>query len=147
MEELGIGPPRNRRYLLHWREKFRNGIYGPGGTLQHVQDGRAELRIVEVPIPRPVPHDKRKIIVNVPLGGSIAEPEALPTEKIPGLKIKHGHTITGPHVLPASGRGRAKMIITEGMWEIKRGRKIDGGERRRAEVQAKRRGEERRAAR
>lgn len=151
MEELGIGPPRTRKYLLACRQKFRNGIYGPGGNLQYVKKGEAELQVIEVPVspeslaPGEQPY-KRKMIVNVPPGGSVADLKALPDKKIPGLKIKHGNAICGPYVLPAKGGGRAKIAVKEGMWEVKRGRKIDGGERRRAEVQAKRRGEEKRAA-
>jgi hypothetical protein len=152
MEELGIGPPRNRRYLLAWRERFRQGRYGPGGTLEHVKDGEAELRIVELPVSgeglaMTAPAPKRKIIINMPPGGSASDITALPSKSIPGVKIKAGNIITGPWVLPLPGRQRAKMVVKEGMWEIRRGRKIDGGERRRAEVQAKRRGEEKRAPR
>lgn len=136
LEELGVGPPRNRRYLLLWRDKFRKGQYGPGGSLEHVKGGEAELQIVE--------NSNRKIIVNVPVGGSASDLGAQP-EKVAGLKIKHGNIITGPYVLPVKGNTGAKIVVKEGMWEIKRGRKIDGGERRRAEVQAKRRGEEKKS--
>src|ERR1700749_4146371 len=31
LKERGIDPPRLRRYLLRWREKFRHGEYGIGG--------------------------------------------------------------------------------------------------------------------
>jgi hypothetical protein len=87
----------------------------------------------------------KKIVVNVAAGGSA---EGMPAEQlkaVKGVKIKSGNTITGPHVLQIRGKA-AKIEVKEGLWEIRRGRKIDGGERRQAEVRAKRRGEEKRAA-
>ena len=54
LKELGIEPPRSRRYLLRWREKFRNGEYGIGGDLKSVENAQAELRIVEVPSPHQI---------------------------------------------------------------------------------------------
>ena len=50
LKDLGIEPARTRRYLLHWREKFRNGEFGVGGDCRFVQDGVAELRVVDVPV-------------------------------------------------------------------------------------------------
>ncbi|PBP25160.1 hypothetical protein BUE80_DR004031, partial [Diplocarpon rosae] len=95
LKELGVDPPRSRRYLLRWREKFRNGQYGIGGDLKHVKKGVAELRIAEFP--------------------------------------------------PLKGGKTAKLEVKEGLWEDRRGHKIDGGERRQAEVRAKKRGEQKRA--
>ena len=37
---------------------------------------------------------------------------------------------------------RARIRLREGIWEEKRGHKVDGGERRKAEVRAKRRAAE-----
>ncbi|TVY18441.1 Mitochondrial protein FYV4 [Lachnellula arida] len=146
LRELGVEPPRTRRYLLRWREKFRNGQFGIGGDIQHVENGTAELRVVEVTGQHAGNH---KIVVNVPAGGS-ATLETL-TEKKPvpvsGVHIKRAHTIVGPHVQPLKGGKAAKIEVKEGLWEDKRGHKIDGGERRQAEIRAKRRGEERRATR
>ena len=43
LRELGVEPARSRRYLLRWREKFRNGDYGVGGDLEQVVDGCGEV--------------------------------------------------------------------------------------------------------
>jgi hypothetical protein len=154
LRELGIEPPRTRRYLLRWREKFRNGQFGIGGDIEHVENGAAELRVVEVPAggqhaaTGTLSPGSRKIVVNVPAGSSATL--ETPTEKlvpVSGVHIKRAHTIVGPHVQPLKGGKAAKIEVKEGLWEDKRGHKIDGGERRQAEVRAKRRGEERRAAR
>lgn len=89
--------------------------------------------------------EKKKIVVNVPAGSSAQElPENL-LVPVKGLHVKGAHTIVGPHVLPVKGGKTAKIVVKEGLWEDRRGHKIDGGERRRAEVRAKRRGEEKRA--
>ncbi|KAG9234462.1 IGR protein motif-domain-containing protein [Amylocarpus encephaloides] len=150
LKELGIDPPRTRRYLLRWREKFRRGQFGIGGDIQHVADGAAELRVVEIPAPgrttgtATLTPGMRKIVVNVPAGGSAL----IPREKlvpVKGFRIKGAHTIVGEHALPLKGGIAAKLEIKEGLWEERRGHKIDGGERRQAEVRAKRRGEEKRA--
>ncbi|PMD53798.1 uncharacterized protein K444DRAFT_646685 [Hyaloscypha bicolor E] len=153
LKELGIEPPRSRRYLLRWREKFRNGQYGVGGDLKYVENGEALLRVVEVPVSGNSPATatltagKRKIVVNVAAGGSALEKPAEQLEPVKGLHIKGAQTIVGPHVQPLKGGKAAKVVVKEGLWEDRRGHKIDGGERRQAEVRAKRRGEERRAAR
>ncbi|TVY94102.1 Protein FYV4, mitochondrial [Lachnellula willkommii] len=145
LRELGVEPPRTRRYLLRWREKFRNGQFGIGGDIQHVENGTAELRVVEVAGQHAGNH---KIVINVPAGGS-ATLETLTEKPVPvsGVHIKRAHTIVGPHVQPLKGGKAAKIEVKEGLWEDKRGHKIDGGERRQAEIRAKRRGEERRATR
>jgi hypothetical protein len=153
LKELGIEPPRSRRYLLRWREKFRNGQYGVGGDFKYVENGEAEVRVVEVPVSGNSPATatlspgKRKIVVNVAAGGSALEKPAEQLVPVKGLHIKGAQTIVGPHVQPLKGGKAAKIVVKEGLWEDRRGDKIDGGERRQAEVRAKRRGEERRAAR
>jgi hypothetical protein len=89
----------------------------------------------------------RKMIVNIP---PEAEPSEIPPEQlkpIKGFKIVGAHTIVGPHVQPVKGGNAAKVIVKEGLWEERRGHKVDGGERRKAEVRAKRRSEERKAQR
>ncbi|RMD39405.1 hypothetical protein DV735_g5717, partial [Chaetothyriales sp. CBS 134920] len=88
LKTRGLEPARTRRYLLRWREKFRNGEYGIGGDLKYVdEEGVAELRVCEVPqLPRPnQPQDglaatlrtvghlstapgMQKLILNVPKG-------------------------------------------------------------------------------
>ncbi|KAK5164138.1 telomere length regulation protein [Saxophila tyrrhenica] len=177
LKESGVEPPRARRYLLWWRERFRNGIIGIGGDLDHVRDGTAELRIVEVPSERPFDRiatltkdpGMRKMIVNTPPslptnevptkteeeGGEKAETSAVrsasPPPKIDpadaraviGVKIFHGNAIGGRGVQPVKGnRGLAVLKVQEGLWENRQGRKVDGGERRKAEgdgiLQAKR---------
>jgi hypothetical protein len=80
----------------------------------------------------------------VAAGGSATEkPEELVPVK--GLHLKGAHTIVGPHVRPVKGGKAAQIVVKEGLWEHRRGHKIDGGERRQAEIRAKKRGEERRA--
>ena len=78
-----------------------------------------------------------KVILNVGEGG-------LGDKPVKGLRVKGAHTIVGPYVLPVKGTDgkEAKIKVAEGLWEDRRGHKIDGGERRRAEVRAKRRSEE-----
>jgi hypothetical protein len=153
LKELGVEPPRSRRYLLRWREKFRNGQYGVGGDLKYVDHGEAQVRVVEVPASVSSPatttasSNKRKIVVNVDAGGSVLEKSAEQLVSVKDLHIKGAQTIVGPRVQPVKGGRGAKIVVTEGLWEDRRGHKIDGGERRQAEVRAKRRGEERRAAR
>ncbi|KAJ9645268.1 telomere length regulation protein [Coniosporium tulheliwenetii] len=129
LRAAGVEPARARRYLLHWREKFRNGEFGVGGNAKYVKDGAAELRVIEVPTTSPRfaaatatrAAGHRKVAVNVPAG----------TEKVDvGAKGE---------VVPVLG--------VRGLWEEKRGRIVDGGERRRAEVRAKRRAEERKTSR
>jgi len=153
LKELGIEPPRSRRYLLRWREKFRNGQYGVGGDFKDVENGEGQVRVVEVPVSGNNPATatlspgKRKIVVNVAAGGSAFDKPAEQLVPANGLRIKGAQTIVGPHAQPLKGGKAAKIVIKEGLWEDRRGHKIDGGERRQAEVRAKRRGEERRAAR
>lgn len=161
LKELGVEPARSRRYLLQWREKYRNGEYGIGGDCKHVTDGVAELKVVEAPVP-PNPqlgntisprsaaatatHDPgtRKLVVNVPVGAEApVEPvETLP--KVQGVIVKDAKTIKGSFVEPVKGSGglRARIRLQEGIWEVRRGHKVDGGERRKAEVRAKRRAAE-----
>ncbi|KAL2068688.1 hypothetical protein VTL71DRAFT_15026 [Oculimacula yallundae] len=153
LKELGVEPPRNRRYLLRWREKFRTGQHGIGGDLQFVKNGVGEVRVAEVPVTiqesatGPVSTGKHKVVVNVAAGPEAVTNSAEQLVPVKGLKIKGAHTIVGPHVQPLKGGKAAKIEVKEGLWEERRGHKIDGGERRQAEVRAKKRGEERRTAR
>ncbi|CAL3963195.1 unnamed protein product [Diplocarpon coronariae] len=150
LKELGVDPPRSRRYLLRWREKFRNGQFGIGGDLKHVNKGVAELRIAEFPIKQssataPASPAKLKIVVNVPTGGSATGESAEEVVPVKGLRVQGAHTIVGPHVQPLKGGRTARIEVKEGLWEDRRGHKIDGGERRQAEVRAKKMGEDKRA--
>lgn len=157
LKELGVEPARSRRYLLQWREKFRNGEFGIGGDCAHVADGVAELAIVQAPVtanpllgntisPRSAlatatrDPGTRKFVVNVPAGDSPAA--SLP--KVEGVLVKGAKTIKGSYVEAVKGSAglRARIRMQEGIWEVRRGHVVDGGERRKAEVRAKRRAAE-----
>ncbi|MCJ1313751.1 hypothetical protein MMC25_007431 [Agyrium rufum] len=167
LRDLGVEPPRNRRYLLWWRDKYRRGEYGIGGDLVHVKDGVGELRVVEKEDPKQTKSTDvsgktsllpgmRKIIVNTPLSESVEEGEAgegktsqkIAAEeaeeswkRVRGFGIRGAHTIIGPYVEPVKGTdGRvARLRVKEGMWEERRGHKVDGGERRKEFNRAMRR--------
>ena len=164
---MGIEPARSRRYLLHWREKFRKGEFGVGGDLKYVQDGVGELRVLELPLLQK-PGDPQtgtvqastsvspgmtKLILNVPIGETTYKLENGQTtadlKKVKGVKLHRGREIVGPYVQLQKGTdgmvGRLK--VQEGLWEHRRGHKVDGGERRKAEVRFKRRAEERKKER
>ncbi|KAF2280765.1 uncharacterized protein EI97DRAFT_428872 [Westerdykella ornata] len=163
LKELGIEPARSRKYLLRWRERYCNGDFGIGGDCKYVKDGVAELKLVEAPVaPNPytgkmsprsatatATHDPgtRKVVVNVPAG---AEDPVEPLEGIEGVKgvvVKRGNTIKGSYVKLVKGSQglRARIQLREGIWELKRGQRVDGGERRKKEVRAKRRAAENKA--
>lgn len=144
LKELGIEPPRLRKYLIHWRENFRLGNFGPGGDIKHVQDGKAKLAITEV---ERGPLEVSRHVVNIPLNKDIEKVNLHERAKVEGYHVEGISTIAGPYALPVKGGRSAIVTVTEGMWEEKRGRKIDGGERRRDEVRFKRRVAERKAAR
>lgn len=167
LRDLGIEPTRQRRYLLRKREKFRHGIYGPGGDLEHVVDGVAQLRVTEVPaglLGRTGPMadeadaagllnfsatlspGMKRVIVNLkPDATDYKHNPSNPLKKFQKVKIHRGSLLKGPFLQPMEGtNGSAALIkVQEGMWEDKLGHKVDGGERRRAEVRAKKRAEER----
>jgi hypothetical protein len=166
LKELGIEPPRSRRYLLRWREKFRKGEFGIGGDLKYVQDGVAELRVLEVPVlkkPDPgqdwtsasasVTPGMTKLILNVPMGSTTYQLDEGQTtadlKKVKGVRLHEGHAIVGPYIQLQKGSNGsiASLKVQEGLWEHKRGHKVDGGERRKAEVRFKRRVEERKKER
>lgn len=143
LRELGVEPPRTRRYLLRWRQRFREGKFGIGGDLQHVEGGTAKLKVLEV---EKDPLTKVRSVVNVPAGQELEDVPRDELVRVAGYHVKGARTIVGPYALPTK-EGGAVVSVTEGMWEDKRGHKVDGGERRRAEVRFKRRIAERRAAR
>lgn len=86
-----------------------------------------------------------KLVLNLPAGVTSYKEILQPGQtsavlsKPKGTNLKEGHIITGSYVVPLAGsQGSAATIrVTEGMWEHRRGRKIHGGERRRAEVMHK----------
>jgi len=125
-----------------------------------VKDGVAELQLVEAPVaPREdglgmsrwsavatATHNPgtRRVVVNVPAG---AEAPLEPLAKIRGVRgivVKGPRTIKGSHIEAIKGtKGlRARIALKEGIWEERRGHKVDGGERRKAETRAKRRAAE-----
>ncbi|AEO63365.1 533f0487-cfc9-4ef3-abb4-64d1f61312c1 [Thermothielavioides terrestris] len=143
LRELGVEPPRTRRYLLRWRQRFREGRFGIGGDFKHVENGSAELKIL---VTEKSPLVRKRHVVNVPPGKKIDEVSPSDMVRVNGYKVKGVHTIAGPYALPMK-HGGARVTVTEGMWEDKRGHKVDGGERRRDEIRFKRRVAERKALR
>ena len=126
LRELGVEPARSRRYLLWWREKFRKGEYGIGGDLKEVTDGVGEVRILEM--------DGKKVVANTKPGEDEGSGDKI--AKLKGVKIEAPGRIVGSffdHVKGSLG-SVARIKVQEGLWEIKRGRKIYGGERRRKNV-------------
>lgn len=144
LRELGLEPPRSRRYLLRWRDKFREGKYGPGGDLKYVENGSAVLKIREI-IKSPLITHRQ--VVNVPAGKEVDQVKPEDMIRPLGFRVRGLHTIVGPYALPSKKDGGARITVTEGMWEDKRGHKVDGGERRQAEVRFKRKVAERKALR
>ena len=49
LKELGIEPPRSRKYLVQWMQKYRKGAFGPGGDFKYVKDGEAILKVATPP--------------------------------------------------------------------------------------------------
>ncbi|PKS10727.1 hypothetical protein jhhlp_002484 [Lomentospora prolificans] len=141
LKEIGIEPARTRRYLLHWLRRYREGKFGPGGDFKHVQDGKAILSIR---------HDlktDKKTVVNIPIDAGESETSGgQQGAKVQGYRVKGANKISGPYATPI-GNGKSQVTIVEGMWEFRQGQKVDGGERRKAEVRFKRRVAERKAAR
>ncbi|MBE3045329.1 hypothetical protein IMZ48_22815 [Candidatus Bathyarchaeota archaeon] len=139
LKEMGIEPARSRRYLLDSLRRYREGKFGPGGDFKHVQDNKAFLAIHH-----DLTRDKKKV-VNIPQGGIV--PKVISVgDSAQGYKVLGAKRIAGPYATPA-GDSMSQVNIVEGMWELRRGQKVDGGERRKAEVRFKRRVAERKAAR
>lgn len=149
--------------MLRWRERFRQGQYGIGGDLEHVTDGRGEVKIFEVPVPKEwkVTNPSadmatanrgagmRHVALNVPVGEEVPTKPLEECEPVKHVKARGGQgsgAIVGRNVYMMS-KDRAVIKVMEGLWEERRGHKVDGGERRKAEVRFKRRAEERKKAR
>ena len=96
----------------------------------------------------------QKLILNLPTGSTDPNSALLPGQttadlrKVAFVKLANGHLIQGPFVQPLKGSQGAVATLRwrEGLWEHRRGHKVDGGERRKAEVRFKRRVEERKLA-
>ena len=114
-----------------------------------------EIRLLEVQRKAPAdgqqggsglrPLGVRKVIVNIPpedVKRNIREDDIRP---VSGVQIRGAHTIVGPHVELVKGTNGtvAQIRVKNGMWEQRRGHKVDGGERRKANVRSKRAARER----
>jgi hypothetical protein len=87
----------------------------------------------------------RWAVVNLPQGETQPKQVSLPPKKFPQIRLYHGNMVKGPYLQAIKGQNgmAAHLKVQEGMWEHKLGRKIDGGERRWAEIRAKKRSETR----
>lgn len=118
-----------------------------------MKDGLAEVRVVEVPVSlgeaRSLLPKTRRIIVNEPPEAMEQKPLLEQLKPVNMMKVKGARTIVGPFVQPVKGTSGsvATIKVQEGMWEVKRGEKVDGGERRKVQVRRKRLLEERRTTR
>jgi len=159
LREAGVEPARTRRYLLWWRDRFRKGVHGVGGDLTYVSgdgDKTAVLKMVEVPLEEKDLLAKegllkaKRVVVNVP--SRQGEEKVVGGEGlrvVEGMKVRGARTIVGPYVQYVKGTGGSVAVIKaqEGMWEERRGVKVDGGERRKKMVRRNRLLAERKAAR
>ena len=121
-------------------------------------DATAELRVVDVMNHETAGSQKytatsspgrKKLILNLPAGAPNPTDATVDNVKpVQGMKIVGAHRIAGPFVEPIKGTDGtvARIKIIEGMWEEKRGHKVDGGERRKEQVRYKRKLEEARKA-
>jgi len=159
LREAGVEPARTRRYLLWWRDRFRKGIHGVGGDLKFVSgegEKTAVLKMVEVPLEERdvvgkggLPRVKR-MVVNVPALEGVEKGFGVEGLRVvEGMKVRGARTIVGPFVQYVKGTGGSVAVIKaqEGMWEERRGVKVDGGERRKKMVRRNRLLAERKAAR
>lgn len=165
LRELGVEPARTRRYLIWWRDRFRKGVFGIGGDLKDVHNGEAEVRVVEVPVSEKftdedtakrlgldvdaISPNLRRMVVNEPADVVHRRVTADQLTPIQGLKVRGTRTLVGPFIKPIKGTNGsvATIKVQEGMWEIKRGVKLDGGERRRKMVRRQKLLEQRRKTR
>ena len=137
--------------------------------MKYVQDGIGELRVLEVPalksgnassleggasyVSMTLSPGMTKLVLNVPAGETTYKLEegqsTADLKKVKGVKLHQGHAIVGPYIQPQKGSNGsvATLKVQEGLWEHRRGHKVDGGERRKAEVRFKRRVEERKKER
>lgn len=119
-----------------------------------MKDGGAELRIVEVSVPKAaIPNESstntetetgltkvKKMIVNESAETVAKGVEMGQLKPVEGMKVVGAKTIVGPYVQPVKGTSGsvATIRVQEGMWEVRRGIKVDGGERRKVQVRRKR---------
>ena len=146
-------------------------MFGVGGDLQYVRNGEARVKVVEVPVANAEVGNTstqsagltrmKKVVVNTPpppaAEEEVNEAGKQPQSQLPldtlkpveGMKVVGARTIVGPYIKAVKGSRGAEAIVRvqEGMWEVRRGVKVDGGERRKAQVRRKRLLEERRPSR
>lgn len=150
-------------------------MFGVGGDFRYVRNGEARVKVVEVPVPNAGVGDTstlsgglmrmKKMVVNTPPPPSPAteedgqenaatkqsqsQPQSDSLKPVEGMKVVGARTIVGPYIKTVKGTRGAEAIVRvqEGMWEVRRGVKVDGGERRKAQVRRKRLLEERKTAR
>ena len=131
--------------------------------MKHVSNGEAEVRVVEFPVPgieseKPVvegvaseviPPKMRRVVLNEPAEIVLEKLNLKKLRSVEGMKVKGAGTIVGPFIYPVKGtRGSvAKIKVQAGMWEVRRGVKVDGGERRKVQVRRKRLLDERKKTR
>lgn len=108
-----------------------------------MEDGKAKLAVIQTPKGL---FEKKCRVVNIPMDKSLEEVKEEERVKVEGYKWVRD-TFAGPYVTQLKGGKEAVVAAAEGMWEEKRGRKIDGGERRQAQVRFKKRVAERKAQR
>jgi len=86
------------------------------------------MRVKEVPVGEIV----KKVVVNTPLG--VEEPTR--GKLVQGFHVRGAGTIVGSYIQPLKGSGGsvARLKVQEGLWEVRRGHKVHGGERRRKNV-------------
>ena len=120
-----------------------------------MSDSAARLQMVEVPLDEVTPGSGlrrvKKLVVNVPEADSGGQKDLSlkALNPVQGMKVRGAHTIVGPYIQYVKGAGGSVAIIKaqEGMWEERRGVKVDGGERRKLMVRRNRLLAERKAAR
>ena len=144
-------------------------MYGVGGDFQYVRDGEARVKVVEVPVVDAEMGGTnttqagglvrmKKMVVNAPPaekeeeGQAVGKQQQLEMDKlkpVEGMKVVGARTIVGPFIKAVKGSrgGEAVVRVQEGMWEVRRGVKVDGGERRKLQVRRKRFLEERKMSR
>lgn len=128
--------------------------------MEHVTDGVGEIKLFEVPVPEAWKKTNpsadmatvtrsggmRKVALNVPIGGEMPTKPLEECEPVKHVKARGLNKLIGTNVYMVSAE-KAAIKVQEGLWEVRRGHKVDGGERRKAEVRFKRRAEERKKAR
>ena len=120
--------------------------------MKYVKDGVAELRVVEVPKEGAEkdaailsPSAVKKVVVNLPPNTTVKGPIRSEVEPVGSMKVRGAHQIVGPYVELVKGTDGSvgRLKVKEGMWEQRRGHKVDGGERRKKNVRSKRAAKER----